>query len=270
VSTNKKSATSIPQPKSGAEQGSPNQNGETRDTCRESESSLTPGEIRAAYLELNRQITVKLDAYVAQAVKAKTDFDALVPLLDLMQSMLSQRGSRRRLMDTLGLPTWTEWFTEFRPRLHEEITLRTIQRKLRQYRDDSDPIGEADPSDPEQVGKTSERVEPGSREDRARPIWFDQAITVRYNPEHGRMEGQAEYIERQKRVGLVGNRTKDRILAHVTVWQAVYAEPGSEVDKPALAKVVLGKVVNAANDTDYFDITALKKEAAKLAEAVKP
>jgi hypothetical protein len=262
------SATSTPQ--SGAEIGAATKDKVTGDACRDSESSVTPGEIRAAYLELNRQITVKLDSYVAQAVKAKADFDALVPLLDLMQSMLSQRGSRRRLMDTLGLPTWTEWFTEFRPRLHEEITLRTVQRKLREYRDEHDSIGEADPSEPKQVGKPSESVEPGSREDLTRPIWVDQRIKVRYNSKHRRMEAQAEYVERQKEVGRVGNPSQDRILATITVWQAVYAEPNPEVDKPALAQAVLTKVVNAAKDTDYFDITALKKEANKLAEAMKP
>ena len=260
----------ISTPQSGADLGAFTHNQVTGDSCRESEPSLTPGEIRTAYLELNRQITLKLDAYVAQAVKAKTDFDALVPLLDLMQSMLSERGSRRKLMDTLGLPTWTEWFNEFRPRLHEEITLRTVQRRLRQYRDDSDSISEADPSDPKQVGKTSERVEPGSREDRTHPIWVDQGIKVRYNSKHRRMEAQAEYVERQKAVGRVGDRSQDRILATITVWQAVYAEQDSEVNKPALAQVALTKLVDAAKDTDYFDMRELKKEADKLAEAVKP
>jgi hypothetical protein len=268
VSTYQESATSTPQPST--DLGASPQNHVTGDTCRESESSPTPGEIRAAYLELNRQITVKLDAYVAQAVKAKTDFDALVPLLDLMQSMLSQRGSRRRLMDTLELPNWTEWLNEFRVRLHVDVTIRTIERRLRAYRDDSDETGEPDPPSPKSLSETSETVQPGSREDRTRPIWVDQGIKVRYNSIHRRMEAVAEYVERQKEVGLVGNCSHDRILARITVWQAVYAEPNSEVDKPALAQAALTKVVSAAKDTDYFDITALKKEANKLAGAMKP
>ena len=59
----------------------------------------------------------------------------MLPLVDQMQSMLSQRGSRRKLMTTLGLPTWSEWFEDFRKQLHEDITVRTIQRRLRVYRE---------------------------------------------------------------------------------------------------------------------------------------
>jgi hypothetical protein len=101
--------------------------------CRELE--ITPGDLHAAYLELNGQITVKLDNYVEQAVKAKDELEAMLPLVDQMQSMLSQRGSQRNLMTTLGLPTWSQWSEDFRDRLHEDITIRTIQRRLRAYRE---------------------------------------------------------------------------------------------------------------------------------------
>lgn len=104
----------------------------THDACRELE--ITPGEVRANYADLNGRITVRLDTYVGSAVKATTDFEALLPLLDEMHSMLSQRGSKRKLMDTLGLPTWSEWFEDFRKRLHEDRSIRTIQRRLREYR----------------------------------------------------------------------------------------------------------------------------------------
>src|ERR1017187_3620950 len=106
---------------------------DTGDTGRESE--LTPGEVHAAYLELNGQITAKLDIYVDSVAKATTDFKALLPLLDVMHSMLSQRGPTRTLMNTLKLPTWSDWFEDFRRRLHEKRNLRTIQRWLREYRD---------------------------------------------------------------------------------------------------------------------------------------
>src|ERR1035441_6055111 len=49
---------------------------QTRDTRRELE--LTPGEVHASYLDLNGQITVRLDIYVDSAAKAKTDFKALL------------------------------------------------------------------------------------------------------------------------------------------------------------------------------------------------
>jgi hypothetical protein len=106
---------------------------ETRDTRRELE--LTSGEVHAAYVELNGQITLKLDSYIEQAVKAKDELEAMLPLVDQMQSMLSERGSQRKLMTTLGLPTWSEWCKDFRKRLHADITIRTIQRRLRAYRE---------------------------------------------------------------------------------------------------------------------------------------
>jgi hypothetical protein len=101
------------------------------DTCRESK---TPGEVTAEYQELDRQINTKATKYATRAVKARNDFDELMPLLDKMQAMLSKRGTERQLMDTLEIPTWTEWFKDFRPRLKEDVTIRTIQRKLREYR----------------------------------------------------------------------------------------------------------------------------------------
>jgi hypothetical protein len=107
-----------------------------RDMCRESNDPI-PGEILAAYTELNGQILAGIDSYVEQAVKAKDEIESLLPLVDQMQSMLSERGSRRKLMDALSVPSWSTWFEDFRKSLHEDLTLRTIQRKLRAYRDDA-------------------------------------------------------------------------------------------------------------------------------------
>jgi hypothetical protein len=244
----------------------PPQFGSTGDTCRELNSSITPGELHAEYLDLNKQITVKVDAYVTQASKAKTDFDEMMPLVDRMQAMLSQRGSLRVLMDTVGLPTWTEWFEGFRERLHEEITIRSIQRKLKAYRGIPDICAK---NVPKSQSTMPESVRPGSREDRARPIWIDQGIEVRYNAQHRRMEAEAEYVEWEKKVGEVGDPGKDRVLVRITVWQAVYVEPERKVDKVALTNAALAKLIAAAKDTDYFDRIALKKEAEELVGAVK-
>ena len=239
---------------------------QTRDTCRELEPGVTPGELRAEFDDLNKQITTKLDIYVASARKAKIDFDALLPELDQMQAMLSQRGRLRPLMDTIGMPTWTEWFKQFRKRLGEDFTIRAIQRKLRQYRGLPDStVAESPNSD----GTTAETVQPGSREDETRPIWRDQHIKVSYNAQHRRMEAQAEYVERQKEEGSVGDHCKDRILRRVTVWQAVYAEPTGKVDTAALTKAVLERVIASATDTDFFDSSVLKKRAGELSRKMK-
>jgi len=221
----------------------PPQFGSTGDIRRELNTDITPGELNAEYLDLNKQITVKVDAYVAQASKAKIDFDDIMPLVDRMQAMLSQRGRLRDLMDTAGLPTWTKWFEDFRERLHEEITIRQIQRKLREYRGIPDSRAK---KGTKSHSTMSESVQPGSREDKTRPIWIDQAIKkVSYNAKHRRMEAEAECVEREKKVGKVGNPRKDRILGRITVWQAVYAEPKGKVDKAALRKAVLKKVQRA-------------------------
>jgi hypothetical protein len=103
------------------------------DTCRESE--LTPGEAHAAYLELNGQITVHLDSIVGKMVDATEEFKThLLPLIDVMQSMLSKRGKLRKLLNSAAVPTWEEWFDDFEKRLHLDITFRTVQRWLKQYR----------------------------------------------------------------------------------------------------------------------------------------
>ena len=100
------------------------------------ESDLTPGEAHAAYLELNGQITVHLDAYVEQRVKATNDFkNLLTPLLDRMQSMLSKRGKLRKLLNIAGVPWWEEWFDGFEKRLQLDISLRQVQRWLEEYRE---------------------------------------------------------------------------------------------------------------------------------------
>jgi len=111
-------------------------NAKTRDMCREFEQhpTCTPEELHTHFSSLQQQIDAKLDLYVKQAKKATADFKEIVPLLDRMQEMLSQWGKLRALMDDAKLPTWTAWFEAFRARLHEDVTIRTIQRKLREYR----------------------------------------------------------------------------------------------------------------------------------------
>ena len=107
---------------------------DVRDECRESE--LTPGEAHAAYLELNKQITVHLDSIVGKMVDATEEFKThLLPLLDMMQSMLSKRGKLRKLLDISRVQTWEEWFEDFEKRLHLDISLRQVQRWLKAYRE---------------------------------------------------------------------------------------------------------------------------------------
>jgi hypothetical protein len=118
------------------------ENPRTRDTCRDFGPHVTPGELRTKYQDLRKSITVKVDSYVRQARETTSAFDEMMPLIDTMQALLSQRGTLRKLADTVGLPTWTAWFEEFRSSLPEDLNIRSIQRKLNDYRDlDSEMLG---------------------------------------------------------------------------------------------------------------------------------
>jgi len=120
---------------------------EIHDICRESQ--LTPGEIHAEYLSLNGQITAHLDAFVGKIVDATEQFKTLIlPLLEQMQSLLSKRGSRRKVLNIAGVQTWEEWFEDFERRLHLDISFRTIQRWLKEYRREE---GEEPPAPNENV-----------------------------------------------------------------------------------------------------------------------
>lgn len=95
---------------------------------------LLAGEIQQEFLDLHRKINSKLDIFNSKASEAKLLFDDLIPDLDLMQAMLSQRGRYRRLMDTIGLPSWTDWFKAFQKRCALDYSLKTVQRRLKDYR----------------------------------------------------------------------------------------------------------------------------------------
>jgi hypothetical protein len=102
----------------------------TGDNSRE----LFAGEIRQEYFDLDAKITAKLDIFTSKAADTKLAFDDLIPDLDIMQAMLSQRGRYRNLMDTLGLPTWTGWFKNFQKRCALDYSLKTVQRRLKERR----------------------------------------------------------------------------------------------------------------------------------------
>ena len=108
----------------------------TGDNCRE---FTRPDEIHAAYLDLDKRIAVKLGDYVVKASKARDAFKEMFPLLQEMQAMLSQRGAKRDLMDTAGMPSWTAWFEDFKKRMQMDVTIRTIQRWLKDYLDNTKP-----------------------------------------------------------------------------------------------------------------------------------
>ena len=62
-------------------------------------------------------------------------WDDLLPVLDQIQKLLSQRGANRDRRNPERLPSWTQWWSRFRCSLHLEVGFRRVQKKLKVYRD---------------------------------------------------------------------------------------------------------------------------------------
>jgi hypothetical protein len=205
-----------------------------------------------------RAVTDKIEGYRLRVTAEERQ--RLLPLLILLKKLTKrQKPGYHESLDSIGLNASTvrSWFYRG---LHTDEIIEMLE-----------PEAEEVTSSVRRTSESTlpENVEPGSREDKTRPIWMDQGIEVWYNPKHRRMEAEANYVEREKEVGKVGDPRKDRIISRITVWQAVYMETKGKVDKSALTEAVLAKLVAAAKDTDYFDNVAITREANELLCAVK-
>jgi len=205
-----------------------------------------------------RAVTAKIEGYRLRVTAEERQ--RLLPLLILLKKLTKrQKPGYHESLDSIGLNASTvrSWFHRG---LHTDEIIEMLE-----------PEAEEVTSSVRRTSESTlpENVEPGSREDKTRPIWMDQEIEVWYNPKHRRMEAEANYVEREKEVGKVGDPRKDRIISRITVWQAVYMETKGKVDKSALTEAVLAKLVAAAKDTDYFDNVAITREANELLCAVK-
>lgn len=90
-----------------------------------------PTDADDGYKGLNRTIYEKVEFWSDAHQRVVEDFESdVLPLVDMMHSILSQRGANHKD----GLPEWPVWFADFCARLGKKMTLRTIQRKLRKYR----------------------------------------------------------------------------------------------------------------------------------------
>lgn len=63
-------------------------------------------------------------------------WDALLPILDKMQKLLSQRGANHKDA-TNGLPEWGFWWRDFSRRNNLNISFRTVQYRLNRLRETS-------------------------------------------------------------------------------------------------------------------------------------
>jgi hypothetical protein len=106
----------------------------TQDICPEFPLSTTPEELSGEFIDLNNQITAKLVTLKSKTDEVNQAFEAMLPELDRMNAMLSQRGPLRKLMDKAGMPSWTAWFADFEKRSPIPTSYKKVQRALRERR----------------------------------------------------------------------------------------------------------------------------------------
>ena len=106
----------------------------TQDICPEFPPSTTPEELKAEYNSLNAQITTKLATLKSKTDEVEAAFEAMLPLYDQMQAMLSQCGPFRQMMDTAKMPSWTLWFSDHQKQCPIAPSYKKVQRAIRARR----------------------------------------------------------------------------------------------------------------------------------------
>jgi hypothetical protein len=76
----------------------------------------------------------KTIAVIAGLAAVNRDWDELLPLLDEMQSFLSQRGESRDKLRAADLPGWGDWFKSYKQDTGLNVTLRAVQKRLASFR----------------------------------------------------------------------------------------------------------------------------------------
>lgn len=107
---------------------------QTQDSCPEFPIGTTADELKAEFNSLNTQIATKLATLKLKTEEVEAAFEAMLPLYDQMQAMLSQRGPMRKMMDTAGLPSWTCWFDDQQKQSPIAFSYKKVQRAIRKRR----------------------------------------------------------------------------------------------------------------------------------------
>jgi len=101
-------------------------------------ASLNAEQTKRKFADLSEAIREKSEAFESAFKDAADRWDELTPCLSQMQSLLSQRGEKRKVvLREAGLPSWTEWFERFKKELAWKISLRAVQKKLAALREKS-------------------------------------------------------------------------------------------------------------------------------------
>jgi hypothetical protein len=94
----------------------------------EQDSDLT----QFAYLDESARSKAKEVARMGRLHQAA--WDELIPILDEMQNLLSQRGADHA-QAVPGLPEWRVWWGDFSTKYQLNVSFRTVQDRLRAYRE---------------------------------------------------------------------------------------------------------------------------------------
>lgn len=115
----------------------------------------SPNETLASFHEVEKQIYDKVDELADgfQALMQRFE-DELLPLVDRAQAYLSIHGSMHVL--GIGLPSWPEWRDAFLKRLKIKMSVRTLQRKLKKFRDEFDDQPQLNDGGPTRDDEASE------------------------------------------------------------------------------------------------------------------
>ena len=121
-------------------------------------------ELKAAFDEINSNIQSHTGELVRGSVIFKTAWDAMLPHLDEMQSLLSERGSNKTERDAYAtmlkdakLPGWMEYFDG----LKLDVSLRAVQLQLKEYRIPTKQLGDGRTPKHLVAGQQVEHVEFG-------------------------------------------------------------------------------------------------------------
>jgi hypothetical protein len=99
-------------------------------------ASLDADQTKKQFADLSEAIRGKAEVFKDAYRDAAGRWDELTPYLSQMQSLLSQRGAQRMaVLQEAGLPSWTDWFEDFKKGLGWKISLRAVQKKLSASRD---------------------------------------------------------------------------------------------------------------------------------------
>jgi len=120
-------------------------NSETTPVFFETELATTVASLISEYRDLNDEINDITSLAVDQSAKLEKTKEKLLPRLAAMQSVLSERGELHRrlksnelppeiteklLAQINALPGWSEWYEDYRVRVKDAASLRTVQRQL--------------------------------------------------------------------------------------------------------------------------------------------